>query len=89
MRKIIYGFISKLGYRIENRNKEKKIALQFANQFEAKVNQFLVIKSIFFIEKILQYFPDLKIKDHNNGLIFEFNNVNRNFLLIVALFGSV
>jgi len=75
MKKIIYSFISKLGYKIENKKKEKKRKLQFANQFDAKINQFLLIKSINFIEKILEYFPDLKIKDNNNGLIFEFNGV--------------
>ena len=73
MKKIIYGFISKLGYRIENKKMEKKRMLQFANQFDAKINQFLLIKSIDFIEKILEFFPDLKIKDNNNGLLFEFN----------------
>lgn len=75
MKKIIYSFISKLGYKIENKKKEKERKLQFANQFDAKINQFLLIKSINFIKKILEYFPDLKIKDNNNGLIFEFNDV--------------
>jgi FkbM family methyltransferase len=75
MKKIIYRFISNLGYKIENKKKEKKRKLQFANQFDAKINQFLLIKSINFIEKILESFPDLKIEDNNNGLIFEFNGV--------------
>ena len=72
---IISSFISKLGYKIENRKKEKKTKLQFASQFDAKINRFLVIKSVDFIEKILESFPDLKIKDHSYGLIFEFNGV--------------
>ncbi|MFV8464655.1 FkbM family methyltransferase [Flavobacterium sp. LB1P62] len=75
MKKMIYSFISKLGYKIENKKKEKKRKLQFVNQFDAKINQFLLIKSISFIEKILESYPDLKIEDDNNGLVFEFNGV--------------
>lgn len=76
MKKLIYSFVAKLGYKIENRKKEKKRIIEFLNQFESKINQFLLIKSVNFIENISQSFPDLKIKDHDCGLIFEFNDLN-------------
>jgi FkbM family methyltransferase len=76
MKKLIYSFVAKLGYKIENRKKEKKRTIEFLNQFDSKINKFLLIKSVKFIENILQSFPDLKIRDHDCGLIFEFNDLN-------------
>lgn len=75
MKKIVHSFISKLGYKIENKKRLEQRKLNVANQFDATINQYLIIRSINFIEKILESFPDLKIKDKNNGLIFEFKNI--------------
>jgi FkbM family methyltransferase len=75
MKKIIYTLISKCGYRIENKNKIKVENLKFVNQFEARINQHLVVKSIEFIKEILYSFPDLQIKDCDYGLNFNFQEI--------------
>jgi FkbM family methyltransferase len=75
MKKHIYIILSKLGYKIRNERKEKKRKLIFIKQFDVIANINLLLKSYRYIYDILLAYPELKISDCNNGVLFIFNGL--------------
>ena len=75
MKKILYKLINKLGFRIENKKKIKKLQFNYFNKFQVKDNLDLLYDSEEFIRSIESFFPNLKIIQHENGFIIEFGIV--------------
>jgi len=75
MRKVLYNFINKLGYRIENRKKIKDLEISSLNKFKIYDNLELLYNSRKFILSLDQKLDDLKIKAHKEGFLVSFLNL--------------
>tara|TARA_R110002033_G_scaffold34427_1_gene72098 strand:+ start:6651 stop:7535 length:885 start_codon:yes stop_codon:yes gene_type:complete len=74
MKKLLYKYLKKIGFKIENINKIRKKRIEYLNFFGVQKNSELLIKSYDFIFNINNTFADLKIEDFNQGLLFSFDN---------------
>jgi FkbM family methyltransferase len=75
MRKILYGFINKLGYKIENRKKIKELETSSLNKFNVSDNLELLYNCRKFILSLDQKLYNFKIKAHKEGFLVSFLNL--------------
>jgi FkbM family methyltransferase len=76
MKKYIYIFINKLGYKIENRQNSIDKEMSYLSKFKITENLNLLYRARVYVRKIDEFYPDLKIVNHKNGLIFKFSDVS-------------
>jgi len=76
MKNTLYKLINKIGYRIENKNKIKASQRASLKRFNISENFELLFKSRNFINELENKFPDLKIKNHNDGFVLSFSDIN-------------
>lgn len=76
MKNSLYKLINKIGYRIENKNKIKASQIASLKRFGISENFELLFKSRNFINDLESKFPDLRIKNHNDGFVLSFSDVN-------------
>lgn len=76
MKNILYKLINKIGYRIENKNKIKAGQRASLKRFNISENFELLFKSRNFINELENKFPDLKIKNHKDGFVLSFSDIN-------------
>ncbi len=76
MKKYIYRFINKLGYKIENRQNSIDKEMSYLSKCKIVVNMNLLYRARVYVRKIDEFYPDLKIINHGNGLIFKFTDVS-------------
>jgi FkbM family methyltransferase len=75
MKNTLYKLINKIGYRIENKNKIKASQRASLKRFNISENFELLFKSRNFINELENKFPDLKIKNHNDGFVLSFSDI--------------
>jgi FkbM family methyltransferase len=75
MKEVIYKLLAKLGYRIENKKKCKRRKMLFLSKFDIEKGLELVVKAFVFIQNLDKQFSDLKIKDYEDGILLEFDNL--------------
>lgn len=75
MKKTIYSFLSKLGYRIENKKKEDKKRREKISKYKVKIHIPLLVKSFVFVQNIAQKYQDLQITDYQEGILIVFNGL--------------
>lgn len=76
MKKYFYRFINRLGYKIENRQRSIDREMSYLSKFKIVENLDLLYRAKVYVRKIDEFYPDLKIKNHLNGLIFMFSDVS-------------
>ncbi len=74
MKNSIYKLISRLGYRIENKNKIDKSIAKAISNYDVVNNKNLLIRAFRFVQSIQKKYPELKISDHDIGVIVEFDS---------------
>lgn len=72
---IIYKFLSKLGYRIENKKKQVLIKKKNVSGFDVTKNINLLIKSHDFIQNLIKKYPNLWLSDYEKGVLVEFDSL--------------
>ena len=75
MKKYLYNLISKFGFKIENRKKEKNKRLLYLSKYEVVFNKEMLLKGYDVIRAFEGKFSDIKIKDEKEGLLFSFNGI--------------
>jgi FkbM family methyltransferase len=75
MRKVLYGFVNKLGYKIENRKKIKELERSSLNKFSVTDNLELLYNSRKFILSLDKQVENLKIEVHKEGFLVSFLNL--------------
>lgn len=75
MKKAIYKLLAKWGYRIENKKKDKRKKMLFLSKFDIENALELVIKAFVFIQNLDRLYNNLKIKDYEEGILLEFDNL--------------
>ena len=75
MKNIIFRLFNKFGFKIINKNKLKKREINYLSKFDCIKNKSLLNRGLTFVKKINEFYPDLTIKDHENGCEFSFSNV--------------
>lgn len=85
---MIYKLIHRLGFKIENKNREKKRKLNYLSQFHVYFNFNVLLQSYDYIFQLKQKFPELSIISKRNGyevsffdLIFFIESVEEFFIL--------
>jgi FkbM family methyltransferase len=76
MKKIIYSFINKLGYRIEKKIRDRKLIAPYLNKFNIEENYNILFDAKFYIKNLDNKFKNLTIKNHNDGFIIGFLDLN-------------
>lgn len=76
MKEYIYRLINKLGYKIENKKNQKKRFMTYLSKFDCTQNINLLYRGRVFVNKINEFYPDLKIEDHKDGCIFKFSGLS-------------
>lgn len=76
MKKYLYTLINRLGYKIENRQHILDRQMAYLSKFNITENINLLKRATVYVKKIDQFYPDLKIVSHLNGLVFSFSNVS-------------
>ena len=75
MKKILYNFINKLGYKIENRKKIKDKEIDSLKKFNVDYNFEIIYKSRKFIHSLFEKYDHLIIENHNEGFFVSFLNL--------------
>lgn len=75
MNKFIYKLLRKLGFKIENIKKKRKLIIKDLNSFKVITNIELLRKSYQFVHSLKKEYPNLEIEDHSNGVIFKINKL--------------
>ncbi|MCL7753185.1 FkbM family methyltransferase [Polaribacter sp. Z022] len=75
MNKYIYKLLRKLGFKIENIKKKRKLIIKDLNSFKVITNIELLRKSYQFVHSLKKEYPNLEIEDHSNGVIFKINKL--------------
>ncbi|UWY28608.1 FkbM family methyltransferase [Flavobacterium sp. TR2] len=75
MRKSIYGLANKLGFKIQNKNRERKRRIKHLSSFcNLVVNYELLVDSYDSIKNLKIKFPEFKIERINDGFLVFFDN---------------
>ncbi len=75
MRRFIYNLLGRLGYKIENKAKDRERKVNFLAKFNISENLDLAVKGYSFIQSLDIYYVDLRIGDSGNGITLEFDGV--------------
>lgn len=76
MKKIVYNFINKLGYRIEKKIKDKREIAPYLNKFNILENFDLLFHSKDYILNLNKKFENLAIINHKDGFMISFLDLN-------------
>lgn len=72
MKKILFRLIKKLGYRIENIQKNKQNVINSLEKFNVNDDFEIVLKSRTFIQNLSKKFNDLTLKNYKDGFLVNF-----------------
>ena len=76
MKNYIYKLINNLGYKIENRQHILDKKLSYLSKFKINENINILTRALLYVKKINEFYPELKITNHDNGFIFSFSDVS-------------
>ncbi|KRD07466.1 hypothetical protein ASE21_18445 [Flavobacterium sp. Root901] len=73
MKEYLYRFLAKLGYKIENKNKERERKISYLKKYKVIDNLELLIKTFDFIRNLENKYS-IRIKDNGQGVLFTFDD---------------
>jgi FkbM family methyltransferase len=76
MKKSLYSLLFKIGYKIENKSKERRKRLNYLSKYEVKENKELLLKGYEIIHSFESKYQNIQVKDEKKGLIFSFDCIS-------------
>jgi FkbM family methyltransferase len=71
----LYSLLAKFGYKIENKEKERKRRLSYLARFEVELNKELILKGYTIIRAFESKYKKVQIKDEKKGVYFSFDGI--------------
>ncbi|NNC50944.1 MAG: FkbM family methyltransferase [Flaviramulus sp.] len=76
MKKLLFQLVNKLGYRIVNKKNERENLALPLKKYDVKQHFEMLFRSKYYIHNLEDKFEKLTIKDHKEGILVQFLNLN-------------